>query len=132
MAKISVGYSEFRRAYRKHSLFTGNSVSHFLILFYANECGLKSLICSPPRNGHKSKELEEAEQTHNLVNLLKLLRVPKSMFNPPQVRLQRDGNIVIVENVHQCWRYGIELNSLSEREFVEWLNKISNYIKQNI
>ncbi len=113
MPDVDAGYSELEQAFKSHSLEAGKetSPSHFLLLFYAVECGLKSEILqrrNVNRVGQMGKELE----IHDLYSLVEMLKFPVSLMDPSKssFRLRRSKSSRPIEHAHQAWRYGVAMN----------------------
>jgi nitroreductase len=69
---------------------------------------------------------------HNLNRWKKELRISASIGNAPAFSLARGGADLEVAKAHQAWRYGIRMNADKEKELVEWLEKIYNWIEEVI
>jgi hypothetical protein len=55
-----------------------------------------------------------------------------SIGNAPAFSLAVGGADLEVAKAHQAWRYGIRMNIEKEKQLVEWLEKIYNWIKEEI
>lgn len=133
---IHVGFSELSRAYREHiaTATAGTSSTHYMILFYAVECGIKSIYLTRNRVNTTDKLPSHLSGTHDLDKWIRELRLPAFIANRAKVQffLERDGTSWSISEAHQVWRYGCKMNSTDEVAFVTWLNKINNWIQQNI
>ncbi|GBC62771.1 hypothetical protein DENIS_3748 [Desulfonema ishimotonii] len=128
---IHVSRKEMEKSFKKHrhiwnsSKNKGPSYSHKMVLFYAVECGLKSLfmtkfrVVKTDRTGVTGKSVSDFG--HNLNPLLKQLRLER--YRLPQVK-DESGTQISPENVHQAWRYGRTLDSKKEEKFICRLKKI--------
>jgi hypothetical protein len=142
---IPAGVSELRQAFHTHLGASSQTkgISSQLLLFYAAECGIKSIWLR--RN--KLKTINDiADQTlisqdgHNLDRWRKELKIPASQDNPaskvgrtPHFRLASGGSALDIEKAHQVWRYNIRMNPQDEKALVEWLESLCDYwIKENI
>ena len=144
MAKLNAGATELKVAYKIHSKLAGESTSHYLILFYCVECGLKYLHASSLFNMRpKSFALDDSLETHKLQFLLDELKPPKHLFaaiqkifsNKSSVlshTIRNKNEIVDIENIHQAWRYGIKLIPEEEERIVEWLKIVSKFIAEKM
>ncbi|MBY5755664.1 hypothetical protein HFO07_03105 [Rhizobium leguminosarum] len=105
-----------------------------LLLFYAAECGLKSIYMV--QNSLKDTAdargaaLPATSFLHNILRLADALRIPKSVYAPnPSFVLQRGGGVIDVTHLHQAWRYGERL--IDTHVIYAWLLKIFDWIKRN-
>jgi hypothetical protein len=134
---IPAGFSELKKAFNKHSsvasLNTGPS--YFLLLFYAVECGVKSIYLTRNRL-RTTEDISDLNLrgSHDLAAWAKELRLPANLTDgiPREIRLDRDGNNYQIGEAHQAWRYGIVLEAENEQSVIEWLKKIEAWIKENI
>lgn len=132
MAKIHAGYSELRNAYKQHKRAARerNEPAEKLLYFYAVECGLKNvyLVRNRLRN---TAEMPERLLSHDLWNLAKELRIPRSTLDscPTQFRLHRDNNTNHpLANAHEAWRYGIIIRHADENSLVAWFDEIIEWL----
>jgi hypothetical protein len=138
--KIHVGVSELRQAFHTHHQSATaeqiKQISAYLLLFYAVECGLKSIWL-------KQNKLQTTEQIpdptllskdgHNLDRWVKELKISaRQVSATPDFHLEKGGSSLNIEKAHQAWRYGIRIKPEDERVLFEWLNSICNWIKENI
>jgi hypothetical protein len=120
----------------------------YLLLFYAVECGLKS-IWLKRKNLTGTDRIQNqtllSKDGHNFAVWIKEIRLPKSVVgalfdskgNPlpvptPTFRLAGDKAHLNTDKAHQVWRYGIPVNSEDQKALVEWLEKVCTWIKENI
>lgn len=138
--KIHVGVNELRQAFHAHRQSAAAAqikpISAYLLLFYAVECGLKSIWL-------KQNKLQTTEQIpdstllskdgHNLDRWVKELKISASQVGAtPDFYLKKGGSSLKIEKAHQAWRYNIRIKPEDEKVLVEWLNSICNWIKENI
>ncbi|NER96801.1 MAG: hypothetical protein F6J86_23630 [Symploca sp. SIO1B1] len=135
---ISTGISQLRQAFNAHLCASEQSqgMASNLLLFYAAECGIKSIWLR--RNRLRTTD-DISDQTllskdgHNLDRWRKELRISASQVSEaPHFRLARDSSSLDVEKAHQAWRYGIRMNSQDEKDLVKWLENLCHWIKENI
>jgi hypothetical protein len=135
---ITAGWSELRRAFRQHARTAKNddSTSHYLLLFYAVECGLKSVYLRrwhPPGGTMASISDERLRISHDLALWVKELRLPASIAGTnSNFRLKRDRSSWSVDKAHQAWRYGIVIEVQDEQSLVHWLHNIRTWVEENI
>lgn len=136
--KIPAGMSQLRQAFHAHlraSQQTQASCS-CLLLFYAVECGMKSIYLRRNRLKETSNISDQtllSRDGHNLDRWVKELRISASQVgNTPYFRLKSGGSSLDIEKAHQAWRYGIQINSKDEENLVKWLKALCNWIKDDI
>ncbi|MGI9279419.1 MAG: hypothetical protein ACR2PX_07295 [Endozoicomonas sp.] len=136
---IEVTDREMERAYRDHKKSSmslkPNSFSGLTCLFYAVECGLKSVLMK--RQQQVTTENVESFG-HNLNNMLDALRCEKSLRLPnnialePLKRPQQQRNSCQSE-LNQVWRYGVMLRDSKQLiELTSKLEQICSWIKQEL
>ena len=135
---LPAGISELRQAFRVHlHAAQGNEgFSFHLLLFYAAECGLKTVWL---RRNRLLRTERIPDQTllrndgHNLARWVKELRVPASVAQSvPSFRLATDGTAWDVEKAHQAWRYGVRIQQKDETALIAWLEQLCQWIKEEI
>lgn len=139
--RIDVGVSEFKHAFYVHIEAAGKleGISKYLLLFYAVECGLKAVWLKQTKT-RTTARIRDAQTLvlfkqngHNLRKWVKKLNISTTKVGEtPSFRLARGGSSLDIEKAHQSWRYGVAMNSRDERVLVEWLEKICDWIKENI
>ncbi|NET56582.1 MAG: hypothetical protein F6K47_10550 [Symploca sp. SIO2E6] len=135
---INTGTSQLRQAFYAHlgvSQKTQGMASN-LLLFYAVECGIKSVWLRSNRL-HTTNDISDqtllSKDGHNLDRWRKELRIAASQVSQaPHFRLSSGGSTLDVEKAHQAWRYGIRMDSQDEKVLVEWLENLCDWIKENI
>ena len=135
---LITGTSQLRQAFNAH-LFASKQTQGMasnLLLFYAVECGIKSVWL---RRNRLQTINDISDQTllskdgHNLDRWRKELRISASQVaQAPHFHLASDGSNLDIEKAHQAWRYGIRINSQDEKELVKWLENLCDWIKENI
>ncbi|NEQ88741.1 MAG: hypothetical protein F6K26_55265 [Moorea sp. SIO2I5] len=144
MKKIPADVSELKQAFHQHlkahRSITG--LSSYLLLFYAAECGLKSIYLR--RNYLQTTEDFQdriKKYGHNLDSWCKELDIPASQLtvktqtknkSTPSFHLACDGSIRNIGAAHQVWRYGITIKKEDEEDLIDWLHQLCNWIKENI
>jgi len=134
---VSADVRGLKQAFNAHKVASQETkgISSYLLLFYAAECGMKSVWLK--RNNLRTTN-DIADSTllspdgHNLNRWKKELRISASIGNAPAFSLARGGADLEVAKAHQAWRYGIRMNADKEKELVEWLEKIYNWIEEVI
>ena len=133
---IAAGWSELEKAFRKHTGVAGNndSSSHYLLKFYAVECGLKAIYLR--RNNLNTTERisdERLRQSHDLAEFVKKLKLPAAVTQTnSNFRLRRDKSSWSVDKLHQAWRYGILIDGSDEQKLIDWLDHVHKWIQENI
>ncbi|MDQ1351996.1 MAG: hypothetical protein QG657_2302 [Acidobacteriota bacterium] len=133
---IHAGFSELKRAFLVHSSASvdKDSISYNLLLFYAVESGLKSIYLRWNNIPTTEKIVDEKlTKSHNLSEWVQKLYLPASVSGKcPGFKLARDNKHYDVSQVHQAWRYGIEIDDPDQQELVRWLETVRNLIKEHI
>lgn len=134
---IHVGFKELERGFKNHlgasKRLQGSS--SYLLLFYAAESGLKSIWLK--RNKlWKTDQIQDKtliSDGHNLHRWVKELKISAVIIKPaPYFHLDRDGSILDIEKAHQAWRYGVIIKQQDEKDLVDWLKSLCNWIEDNI
>ena len=134
---IPAGVNELRQAFyaHKNAIRDGKSICDRLLLFYAVECGLKS-IWLKQNNLFTTNQIQKnllSNYGHNLDKWAKELKISGTIIRKtPNFRLARGGSSLDIEKAHQAWRYGIRMRSEDEKVVVEWLESVCDWIKENI
>jgi hypothetical protein len=143
---IHVSASDLRKAFNAHwsvvKAQQKKGISCHLLIFYAVECGLKSIWLK--RNNLTGTDRID-DQTlltkdgHNFRIWIKELRLPATIagMHPdcdkiPSFRLARDKSSWDVGKAHQAWRYGVQMDAVDENDLIEWLESICTWIQDNI
>ncbi|UNU22426.1 hypothetical protein D0A34_23090 [Microcoleus vaginatus PCC 9802] len=110
-------------------------LSSYLLLFYAAECGMKS-VWLKRNNLRTTNDIADSTMLspdgHNLNRWKKELKISATIGYAPAFSLAVGGSDLEVAKAHQVWRYGIGMNVEKEKQLVEWLEKIYNWIKEEI
>lgn len=136
--RIDVGCRELGKAFRKHiDLFeNGKTSSHFLLLFYAVECGLKYLYLRENRLRDTGQIQDNALTRdsecsgHDLGRWAKAVKVPAQQGCISYIR--RNNERLSICKAHQAWRYGAVINRDDEDKIVELLTNMKEIIKERI
>lgn len=133
-----VSKQEFEKSFEKHyknykNIQPSNSSTR-LLLFYAVECGLKSLIMSQEHVFLFSKLSEEEQNCkHDLKKLLKILGVEEK-YKLKAIKTNR-GESITCGHYNEFWRYGLqcaqkEIDENKEMQIEEELKKIAEWIME--
>lgn len=136
--------NDLRTAFNRHydTFQEIEEICSYLLLFYAVECGLKSILLRQ-RRLTRTDQLNDSLISHNFEPLIKELRLPRSVVGNigytndtsqmriPGFRLDRDKSSWSMSEAHQAWRYGVRVHSEDELKVIEWLNKVCAWIKDN-
>ncbi|NEP10040.1 MAG: hypothetical protein F6K14_07430 [Symploca sp. SIO2C1] len=135
---INTGTSQLRQAFNAHLCASRQTqgMSSNLLLFYAAECGIKSVWLRRNRL-HTINDISDqtllSKDGHNLDRWRKELRISASQVSQaPHFRLASGGSNLDIEKAHQAWRYGIRMKSQDEKDLVKWLENLCDWIKENI
>ena len=137
---IHAGISELQKAFRHHKNSSEDctaSSSSYLLLFYAVECGLKSVYLHGKRLNITDDISDTVlHQSHDLSKWAKALRLPVSMTNVHTTfHLKRDRHprpSWQIARAHEAWRYGVVIDKNDETRLVNWLKQIAQWIEENI
>lgn len=135
---IPVRVNQLDNAFHVH--FNGYSkiqgICSYLLLFYAAECGLKSIWLKQNKLRTTNKIADRqmlSKYGHNLNIWIKEIKIPANQVKkPPHFRLSSDNSTLDLAQAHQVWRYGIPIQSQDEQELIEWLKNLCYWIKENI
>jgi hypothetical protein len=143
-----VSLRELEKAFTTHWGIVQNNhnqcSSFYLILFYAVECGLKS-IWLDNNDLRGTDEIEEqtliTKDGHNFATWIKELGLPATIVGKchepgypkiPSFRLSRGGSSLDIGKAHQAWRYGVNMKREDEKKLVEWLKKVCISLEERI
>jgi hypothetical protein len=142
MSQIPASVAELRTAFNKHlkaSTIDETSPSHHLLRFYAIECGLKCAFLRKEKLKNTSYITDEAllKNGHDLLLWAKKLKIPANICNSDDqlqfnLRSPRGSERWPMSVAHQAWRYGIRIESMDEQRVVEKLNKIKDWINDEV
>ena len=131
---IHAGTSELKKAFRQHKNCSEECTapSSYLLLFYAVECGIKSILYRDSKlKDHASDK--QLYQSHDLIALVKELKLPTSMTNVNTTfHLKKDRQSWEIRRAHEAWRYGVVIDKNDETQLVNWLKQVAKWIKENI
>ena len=134
---IHSGKSELRRAFHahRHAATKTSGIASYLLLFYAAECGLKSLYLNE-NNLTKTDRIQDqamlSQYGHDLSTWVKQVNTYPNKIEPaPHFHIE-DGSNLDISKAHQAWRYGVKIKSQDEQNIVKWLENLCNWIKENI
>ncbi len=135
---IHAGFSELKKAFNGHSKNAegGEDKSHYLLLFYAVESGLKSVYLREKRLNTTEKITDvNLLKSHDLDLWVKELRLPAFVTGQnqrPRFQLKRDKESHAVARAHEAWRYYIEMVPRDQKTLTDWLKNIQGWIRENI
>ena len=134
---IHAGTSELKKAFwhHKNSSEECTASSSYLLLFYAVECGLKSVYLHNKRLNTTDDISDTAlRQSHDLSKWVKALSLPVSMTGAnTSFHLNRDRQqLWEIRSAHEAWRYGVGIDKNDETRLVNWLKQVAKWIKENI
>ena len=136
---IHAGISELQKAFRHHknSSEECTAPSSYLLLFYAVECGLKSVYLYR-NNLNTTDDIRDTalRQSHDLVNWVEKLNLSPSMTRVNiDFHLKRDRHprpSWQIARAHEAWRYGVVIDQNDETQLVNWLKQVAQWIEENI
>jgi hypothetical protein len=127
---IPVNPNELRQAFWCH--VEKRTTTENLLLFYAVECGLKSLYLRRS-NLRTTAQITDAALTgrgHDLRLWIKQLRLPAAVDLPQGFRLSRDLTSWELAQVHEAWRYGAVVHAEDEPGLRKGLERIRSWIEE--
>lgn len=139
---ITVSQKEFAKGWaRARSVYNGctNAASknnaHRLLLFYAVENGLKSLIMR--KEGVSAGDVDFSAEKHDLNRLLDRVMASSSLKLPVSVRMKSDPPSASqrscrIGDVNQMWRYGCVAESPSDSVLEAKLEAVAVWIDAEI
>ncbi len=111
-----------------------NEDSAALLLFYAVECGLKSIYML--RNNLRSTDDERANAqsarsfSHNIVSLMIALNISRVSIRPaPPIVIARSGLSGHPLVLHEAWRYGEKVKDANA--IYDWLASLIDWCRKN-
>jgi hypothetical protein len=130
---IHSGTSELRRAFRAHRAAADKSVpSHYLLRFYAAECGLKLSLMLRKRIQKTDRLVDGDFFGHDLMRLARELRVKPALLLRRDHFLMRNGYRQSLSSAHEAWRYGVALDEKEELDLVDWIDSVCDWIDQEV
>lgn len=140
---MEVTREEFHHSFFKHlqvyrSAQTGTGPSHWLLLAYAVECGLKVVIMKNENmfsteefSSQSLKSLVTGQDGHNLERLAthagftsNILK--KNIRCKPVTTRQRNA---CSRDLHIVWRYGVSTEPTDEKPMIQELERIANWVE---
>lgn len=133
MSRVNSGISSLRKAFRAHLANATNSCpSHYMLKFYATECGLKCILANRNYNVAGNDELAQLSVSHNLMDLVKELRLPKRVSSACVDFKTVSGHNYSITRLHEAWRYGVSVKPESETQVLKWLEDVCVWIEGEI
>ena len=133
---ITAGWSQLKSAFWQHinAIGSHSGPSYNLLKFYGVECGLKAIYLQ--RNKFRTTRQipdERVRGSHHLADLAKVLRLPAAVIDAnSDFHLQHDRSSWSVDKLHQAWRYGVKVEPDDEQRVVDWLERLVQWIQENI
>ena len=124
---ISVTLREIEKSFRRHRNVVysahASSATHRMVLFYAVECGLKTVYMR--RNRLRKTDGAVTSFGHRLADLLASLRCTYRLRDVKG----KDGIPIPSKSLHEAWRYGKALENQRElscetslKNIILWIN----------
>lgn len=139
MSKIEITQREMERAFRSHHAATRQlsspvvTHSRLVCLFYAVECGLKSLIMKQERH-QTTNGIEIHNFEHDINKMLEYLKGGAELRLPTK-RIHLAGKSGVPRDtfqskLNQVWRYGADVKKTEDHtRIIKTLENICNWIK---
>jgi hypothetical protein len=132
MADINSSISQLVGAFKKHyknSTTTQEEISHWLLLFYAIECGLKAKYLRDKKlrdtADFESAGLNKHGYGHHITEWQRQLKLPNFGY-------EDDKTLLPIVQMHERLRYGIFGSSAREKEQIKYLKDLAQHIKGKI
>jgi hypothetical protein len=154
MAQIPFTNREMQRAWRENLIASAAFIqvkrnnAHRLLLFYAIECGLKSVLMKRKSVTCTNHCDEIGEAQHDINKLLDALGAGNQLKLPSQLSMapikdksSKDERKLESGKINQMWRYGGKIEETTDRDgtlikndadLEQYLIKISDWIKQEL
>lgn len=133
---IPAGRTELKKAFwhHKNSSEDCTSPSSYLLLFYAVECGLKSVYLYRTNLKTTDDIPDKLRQSHNLINWAEEMGLPPSIASAnTSFHLKKDRRRSWeIRRAHEAWRYGVVIDQNDETQLVNWLKQVAQWIEENI
>lgn len=105
-----------------------------LLLFYAAECGLKSVYMVQNNlkatDDARGQAVSARSFAHNLRGLVIALNIPRtSIAAIPPIVIDRTGAHADSAILHEAWRYGVKVRDLSA--LYGWLTSLVEWCRKN-
>jgi len=101
-----------------------------LLLIYALECGMKSVIMTQRSADHTSQVALIEEIGHDLRECLKALRAPAILRIRNTKTKQKAVQDVMPRNLHQAFRYGVDIED--RNKVIEDLQAIREWLEERV
>lgn len=137
MSQINVTRREFARAYRAHKnaikrLDSTQYGPYHLLLFYAVECGIKTVLLREFNADCFDSLSDEAKIGHDIKSGLRILRID-STFSLKDLTKKRDSNRKYPPGqLNQAFRYGVHLNKNELMQFIQTMKEILDWLEKEI
>jgi hypothetical protein len=135
---IPAHHNQFEQGFKTHLAASKKiqNVSSHLLLFYAAECGIKSIWL-------REKKLKTTDDIgakdmiskhgHNLAEWQKELKIPANQVRQtPHFDLAKGRSSLDISQAHEAWRYNISMKPQDQEALVEWLESLCDWIKGKI
>lgn len=154
MAQIPFTNREMQRAWKENLVASEAFIqikrnnAHRLLLFYAIECGLKSVLMKRRSVTCTNHCDEIGEAQHDINKLLDALGAGNQLKLPNQINMapikdksSKDERKLESGKINQMWRYGGKIEETTDRDgtlikddadLEQYLIKISDWIKQEL
>ncbi len=129
--EINSTHTQLIGAFKKHHKFSQvepEHISHYLLLFYAVECGLKAKYLKE-NGGNSTKDFETLPISkrhgygHDIVEWQKLLRIPNFGYSD-------DSDERPIKQMHERLRYGAFNLSQKEKSQIKFLKDLATELKK--
>jgi len=135
---IPASKSQLQQAFYTHlsESWQRKGISSHLLLFYAAECGIKS-IWLREKNLKATDDIDAKDKIskhgHNLAEWQKELKMPANQVKQtPHFDLAKGGSSLDISKAHEAWRYNISIKPQDQKALVEWLESLCDWIKEKI
>jgi hypothetical protein len=139
MPAIKACQKELQKAFARHCRLYDSLANELssespakMVLFYAVECGLKA--CYLIRNRlPPTVPLPTSMYAHDLMSLLKDLRVPAAMTKGRMIEFRRRADPTKKyphHEVHLAWRYSVDVHDDDDAALVADLKQLRAYAKE--
>lgn len=141
MTQLKADYRQLAASAQKHEKAINvlkPSSSKSLLLFYAVECALKSVVLKEaqrhnPQNSDTSflqQEKKFGTSGHDLLMGLKAIpNLLKADLGSAPTNLRSGDSSYGLDKAHQAWRYGVPLHQEDESKAIVWLGKLAAKLK---
>lgn len=120
----------FGRHVRAYEQAMDKTASHWLLLYYAVECGLKLCILRQDPRRKSTADLPDELRSHHINLLLREAGYPGETLKSVRVDpAGRSAGTVPPELVHELWRYGVDANRDDCTRTVEKLERIVAWLR---